>query len=452
LKAEGIRRAGLYWKSILAILVTIVVLAVLAPAPEAETHYPGRIPVVFWHQFAGEWQPIYEGMVERFNKSQTKYEVIPVSVPGDACTTKFLMSSAGGDTPDILLDWDPVLGMWADKGLIRPFDDLMTPDEKREWLARTYPIIKRNSTYHGKIMAMVDGLDLFAIYYRLDHLKEVGVDKNHLPKTMEELVALGKKLDRYDDQHHLRRVGFLPKGFSQYAAAFNGNFNDNGRIVVNNPGNLAAMKFLDETNRRLGYDAVTHFTSSLAADAGPTIPLIAGNFSILYDGEWRVKQVEQYAKDLPYLLAPLPPPKGGRPSASISNPNYLMIPTAAKHPDGAWAFAKFCVGFLYPEDGGRNMGEMGWLPNDPVIARSKSYQEYLKHYPRYKVFVDLMSSPNLEIQPQGQLQKFAMDEMAKADDAVARGSATPEQALKTVDDNLNAERERLRKFGQPAGD
>jgi multiple sugar transport system substrate-binding protein len=420
----------------------------LLPAPPDEARHPGRIQVVFWHGFAGEWQPIYEGMVQRFNASQTKYEVIPVSVPDADLPTKFLLSASGGATPDIFLDWDPVLGLYADKGLIQPFDDIMSPAEKAEFMRRTYPIIKRNSIYRGKIMALIDGLDLYAMYYRADDLKEIGVDEKNLPKTLEEVVALGKKLDRYDSQKRLQRIGYLPVGMVNMAPAFGGKFNRDGRIVVDTPENLAAMKFIGQANAAYGFDAVTRFRSSLQADVGPTMSLIAGNYSIMFDGEWRVKQVAQYKPDLRYWLTPMPPPINGKANASITMPNYLMIPTAAKEPKGAWEFAKFCVGFLHPEDGGRNMGEMGWLPDDPIIATSKSYLAYLRKYPKYKVFVDLMTSPNLEIPPRGPLQAFATEEIVKAEDAVVRGDATAEQALRRVEQALADERKRLRDLGE----
>jgi multiple sugar transport system substrate-binding protein len=387
-------------------------------------------------------------MMARFNASQDKYEVISVSVPPENLTMKFLLSASGGATPDVILDWDSVLGMWSDKGLIRPLEEIMTPAEKKEYLRRTYTIVKRHSIYHGKIMALVDGLDLAAVYYRLDDLKEVGVDENHLPKTLEELVALGKKLDRRDTKGHLRRMGFLPRGFASWVPVFGGHFNEDNQIVVNSPRNLAAMTFLGKASKEYGFDAVTRFSSTLAADTGPTIPLIAGNYSIMFDGEWRIKQVAQYAPKLRYTLAPMPPPKGGKPNACITGPNLLMIPTAAKDPQGAWEFAKFCTGFLHPEDGGRNMGDMGWLPEDPYIAASKSYQDYMRKFPKYKVFVDLMKSPNLEIPPEGPLQGFTVDEFGKAEDAVLRGTMSPEQGIHQIEQHLADEQQRRRDLGE----
>ena len=161
-------------------------------------------------------------------------------------------------------------------------------------------------------------------------------------------------------------------------------------------------------------------------------------------GDWRAHEIN--------VVAPLPPPKGGKSNACNTAPNYLMIPSAAKQAQGAWEFAKFCVGFEHPEDGGRHMGEMGWIPDDPEVAKSQSYQAYLRKYPQFRVFVDLMSSPNLGMFPQGPLQKFVDDELGKADEEVARGSQTPEAALALVEKHMAAEKARLKKLGQPIGE
>jgi multiple sugar transport system substrate-binding protein len=172
----------------------------------------------------------------------------------------------------------------------------------------------------------------------------------------------------------------------------------------------------------------------------------------MFDGEWRVKQVAQYAPETPYCVVPLPAPKGGFVNASISAPNYLLLPTAANNPQGAWEFAKFIVGFLHPEAGGRNMGDMGWLPDDPIVARSHNYQAYLRRYPQYKTFVDLMTSPNLGMPPRGPLQAFAVDQISKAEDAALRGTKTPEDALREVDSSIREEEARQRRLGTLPGD
>src|SRR5512137_1096284 len=59
--------------------------------------YPDRKPVRFWHMWTANWKDVVEDICKRFNESQTEYEVIPLSVPGQASDSKFLLAVAGGD-------------------------------------------------------------------------------------------------------------------------------------------------------------------------------------------------------------------------------------------------------------------------------------------------------------------------------------------------------------------
>jgi multiple sugar transport system substrate-binding protein len=435
------------WKAVLAGVLALASLAVLAPAPEPLAKDPKRQLVLFWHMWSGEWQPVVENICKRFNESQSTYEVIPLQVPATGAESKFLLSAAGGACPDLVSQWNPVLGMWSDRGLIRPIEEVMTPAEKARFLREAYPIMRKHAVYRGKIMALIAGVDVSAVYYRLDHLKEIGLDQNSLPKTLEELVEVGKKLDRFDESGRLRRVGYLPTYYPNYVPSFGGSFNGPHGPILDSPEQRRALGFIVEQEKRLGYDRVTRFTSSLAADTGATAPLIAGNYSIMLDGQWRVKQTKQYAPDLPYCVAPLPPPKGGKPMASSTSANYMVIPRAAKNPKGALAFLKFWIGMDDREAGAQNVADMGWLPYSDQVAKTKNYQRYLAEFPQFRTFVELAASPNLDIPPQGPLQSFMMNEIYKADDAAVRGTLTPVQALERLSQTVQKERARQRRLG-----
>ena len=54
----------------------------------------------------------------------------------------------------------------------------------------------------------------------VDHLKAAGLDANHLPQTLEELMQWGRKLDRYDEHGALIRMGFMPTEFRLFAPVF----------------------------------------------------------------------------------------------------------------------------------------------------------------------------------------------------------------------------------------
>lgn len=437
-----------YIKYGLALALTVGAVLVLAPAGTPVKHYPNREPVYFWHMWSGEWEPIVEQICRRFNESQTQYEVVPLQVPSEGAETKFLLSSAGGSCPDVVCQWNPVLAMWSERGLLRPLDELLTPADRERFLREAYPIILKNSIYKGKIMGLVGSVDLAAVYYRLDHLKQIGIDENHLPKTLEDLVALGRKLDRYDNSGRLQRIGFLPTGLMAYTPSFGGSFNGPRGIALDTPEQLRALNFIATRIQQLGPDNVTRFLASQAADTGMTQPLITGNYSMLLDGQWRVKQTAQYAPDLKYAITPLPPPAGGKPMASMTAANYMLVPRAAHNPAGAMAFLRFWCGMDDREAGARNVADMGWLPYSKKVTDSPTYQAYLKKYPAYQTFVEIMASPNLETAPMGPLQSFVMSEMPKVDDAVNHGAKTPSEALADLKSRFLKEQERQARLGR----
>jgi multiple sugar transport system substrate-binding protein len=434
-------------KAVLAAICVCVAAIFLAPSPPPEQHNPHRIPIRFWHMWSAEWQPVVENICARFNESQTKYEVIPLSIPPIGSEEKFLMSAAGGEPPDLVSQWNPVLGMWVERGLVQPVENFMTAEERARFRKEAFPIIQKYSIYDGKITAVIAGIDVNAVFYRLDDLKEVGVDENHLPKTLEELVELGRKLDRRDPSGHLKRVGFSVVNWENYVPSFGGTFNRNGKMVFNTPQNLKALQFVVNSDKRLGFQDIVRFQASQPADTGVTVPILTGSYSILLDGEWRVKTIKDYSPELNYAIAPLPPPKGGKANASYTAANYMLIPSAAKHPDGAMEFLRFWVGMKDAEEGGRNVAAMGWLPYCQRVADSHSYQDYLAKYPHYRTFVDLVPSTALDIPPQGPLQSYAMDQITQLNDLTSRGTVDPIAAISRISSNMDAEADRQRRLG-----
>jgi multiple sugar transport system substrate-binding protein len=434
-------------KAVLASAFLVAAVAVLAPPPAPLQHNPARKPVYFWHMWSGEYQPVVENICRRFNESQSTYEVIPLQIPANDSQTKFLLSAAGGLAPDLVSQWNPILGMWSDRKLLTPIDELMTPADRDRYLREAYPVMRQHAVYRGRIMALIAGVDVQACFYRLDHLREVGVDENHLPKTLEDVVALGKKLDRYDKDGRLTRIGFLPAYFENYVPSFGGKFNDANGPLLGTKEQRAALRFVTETYKRLGFQNVTRFKSGLPADSETNAPLLAGNFSIVVDGQWRVKQAADFAPNLQYTVAPLPPPAGGLPLASLTGPNYMVIPRSARDPQGALAFLKYWIGMDDREAGGHNVADMGWLPYCDGVAHSKTYQAYLKKYPHFKTFVDLVASPNMAIPPVGPLQTFIMDQIQKVNDSTSDGAKTPDQAMDEMVANVQTEIARQRRLG-----
>lgn len=431
-------------------LLVAACVNLFAQPPKPKHH---RIPVIFWHMWTGEWTSKMDDVVDEFNKSQDKYEVIPLLIPPDGFTgetsSKFLMSVAGGDPPDVMAQWAQAISGWAQDGILQPLDPLMSPEDRQAY-AQCYPVVRKNGWYNGHLYGMVTAFDVYACYYRLDDFQQAGLDPDRFPSTLEDLIATGRKLDKYDSQHNLVRVGFLPQTFTNYVGAYGGGFYDpsTGTTPVDTPQNLEAMTTLVDASKQLGIDKVIRFNSSLNSGDAGNWPFIGDQMSITLDGEWRVEQLADYAPHLQYRIAPLPPPaKGGKPLSSFSMIDYLTIPKGAKNPEGAWEFIKFWSGLDHPERAAKYKAWFCWLPSSPAMAASPEYQKFLHKYPQYQTFVKLAASDNIVATPPVPYQLFLMDRIQDADDYAMRGAISPGAALKRVDAQVKQELNRRKELG-----
>lgn len=414
------------------------------PPPET------RKKVRFWHMWTAEWKDVVDKIAKRFNDSQDAYEVEALSVPTAGADSKFVLGVLGGDPPDVMAQWNPVIPPWADSHLIRPLDDLMTPEEKRIFDAEAYPVVKKLGMYQGKLYGMSIGVNMFGLYYLPDHLKEAGIDPVRPPKTLEELDKWGRKLEKHDKEKNLTRMGWLPSGFQNFSSIFGGGlYNwEKGEVTVDTSANRRAMNYLVSSRKRLGYDAVVRFNSGLnTASFSGGWPFIGGVYSFTYDGQWRVEQLRKYAPHLKYETAPVPPPTGGKSMAGISNGNFMVVPSGAKNPEGAWEFIKFWSGLTDPEEAAEFYTWGGWLPLTPAVARAPIYQKYLKDYPQFKTFVDLMPSENIDVLPPVAYQTFLLDQIGKAEDSAVRGTLSGDQAIESLARLIKDEEERRRRLG-----
>ena len=428
-------------------LVALAVVLLLPGAPSS--HYPERVQVRFWHMWTAEWKGVVERIVDRFNESQDRYEVIPLSVPGTAADSKFLLAVAGGDPPDVMAQWNPVIPKWAESGLLVKLDEMMSPEEWAAFKRTAYPAAQCIGKYKEHLYGVTTGLNAMACYVRLEYLRESGLDPADFPETLEGLLGWAEKLNRFDANGDFTRMGFLPEFFYRYTTGFNGGFYDweKDAVLLNTPENLAALSFLADYWKKLGYERVVRFRSGLTTGIGNVEwPFITGSYAITVDGQWRVEQIARYAPDLEYATFAVPPPVGGQKDFGWVNGNFMIIPEGAKSPEGAWEFIKFWTGLKAPERAAEFYTWGGWLPLCSAIAEAPIYQDYVREHPQFKTFLDLMPSENIEAMPPVPYQVYLWDRIIQADEVATRGTLTPAQALERLEQEAAREVAQRKRF------
>lgn len=428
-------------------LVALFAMPVRQTRESAIRQYPDRIPVRFWHMWSAEWKDVVDKIVDRYNKSQTKYEVIALSVPGSA-DSKFLLGAMGGDPPDVMAQWNPVIPTWAEGQLLTPFEELMSPADRESFERDSYPIVRRVGQYKGKTYGFPIGLQVKGVFYLPDEFEKAGIKE--FPKTWEELVAVSERLTTRDKDGNITRLGFMPGSWGESVSLFGGDFYDfkQNRLTLDNPKNLETLEALVALRKRDGYDAINRYQSGLNSSSfSGGWPFIGGAYAATVDGPWRVEQIGKYAPKLKYATALIPPPAGGLAGAGLGSGNFMIIPTSAKHKQGAWDFVKFWSGMSDPEQAAEFYVWGGWLPPNDKVANAPIYQDYIRKYPQFGTFVRAIGSDNIRAQPPVAYQVFINDTIRKEEDLALRGKITPKQALESVKSQLAVEIVRRKRLG-----
>lgn len=444
------------WKQLAAAvaLVAVVALAYRESAGSRVEIPAGRSEVVFWHFWGGKDRPVVEEICRRFNASQQEFFVRPIAMPGNNLDLKFFLSVAGGDPPDLLNQDDPIVADWAHRGALVPLDELASPEEIDELSQWLFPAAREIGSYEGRMYALCNGLDVRALYYNGDVLKQHGLAP---PRTIAELDRAARVIAPPGDQS-LAQYGYLPdpRRLWSWGIVFGGEFYNpsSGKVTADSPQIVAALDWMASYSRDYGADRVARFRKGDQALPGAAFPLLEGRYAMLMDGQWRVSEiaaVQEAARErgeaVPdYGVVPLPTPPNGNENAGWVNGNFFVVPRGAKNPRGTWAFMRFWSGFGGHEDeAARACTAGGWIPASQRVVEQPRFQQYLTRNPMFRTFVELAGSPNQQPTPAVPGAQYFQDEVIRAAEDTLYRSLPAEQALREatrrIQTRLEAERD-----------
>lgn len=365
---------------------------------------PGRREVVFWHFWGGADRAIVEDVVARFNQSQNEHFVRAIAMPGNNLDLKLFLAVSGGDPPDLINQDDPIMADWASRGALLPLEEVASADEVRrlrDWLV---PAARQLGTYDDRLYALCNGLDIRALYYNKTVLDQFQLAP---PTTLAELDRIGVATTTFDDAGKPQRFGYLPdpRRLWAWGTVFGGDFYDEatGRVTADSEPIVRALDWMTSFRRRYGPASVAAFRQGDQSLPGKSFPLLAGRYTVVMDGQWRVRDIvaaqeEQRRRGQPvteYGVCPLPAPPGGRQRAGWVNGNFFVVPRGARNPDGAWRFMKFWSGFDgFEAEAAETCRAGGWIPVSTRVVRQPRFQSYLAEQPLFARFVELAESPN----------------------------------------------------------
>ncbi|MGN7381961.1 ABC transporter substrate-binding protein [Paenibacillus sp. SAFN-117] len=402
------------------------------PGDPAPGKPEGKITTIsFWHGTKDTEKEGLDKIIKAFNEKNPdiKVEATFIAQQGEGQNEKLLAAIAGGNPPDVAYFDRFEIGSWAARGSLTDLTDRATADNIDSF--DYYPFAKDEATYKDRLYGLPMDTDSRLLYYNKDQFKEVGLDPENPPRTIEELELAAEKLTKKDGKR-FERIGFIPwydQGWIYtWGWSFGGDFydKDTGKVTAEDPKIVEALQWMVDYAKKYNIEDVAAFTDS--AGSAAENPFLTGQLSMTVSGPWRTSGIKLYKPDLNYGVAPIPTPTGDNFTTWAGGWSFI-IPKGAKNEDAAWEFIKFAAG---------KEGQKIYSETTGNLASIKSVNDELhKDDPIMKSFKDIL--PNAHHRPVISAGSLLWNELARARDMAIHEKGTPQELLEAVSKKVNDE-------------
>jgi len=436
---------------VLAALVILFVAALYVDRPYEDSQTPDLVTIRYWEKWTGFEGEALRATVELFNSKKirnAKGQVIRCKVLSVTnVDRKSILAIAGGAPPDLVGFWSQNTHVFADMNALIPLDEYITRDGFD--MSRYIRVYDEGFRHRGQVWCLCTTPASVALHWNKDLFKEAGLDPERPPRTIPELEEFAAKIVRKDPQTgRVTRLGLLPPepGWWNWAWGyfFGGKLNDGlERITADDPGNVAALKWVSTFAERYGREEMLAFRQGFGSFDSPQNAFLSGKVGMVLQGVWMSNFIRFHNPHLNYGCAPFPAAfdTKGEP-VTIAEMDVITLPRGCRHPDEAWEVIKFInsqEGMEYLCGAKENNGGQGKLT--PFKETSPGWVEQHTH-PHLRAFIELAKSRNAVSTPKLAVWMEYRDELSAAFDRVWLGQATPEEALRTVRERIQPKLDR----------
>lgn len=392
----------------------------------------GRTVIDYWEKWTGPEGESIQRVVDRFNQSQDRIWVrrIPVS----DIMNKAMVAIGGGDPPDVLGLYSYNIAQFAESRAAIALEDLAgsggaTSTARRIDPESYVPGVRRLLTHEGRQWAGVNTCYTLGLYYNRALFREVGMDPDRPPRTVNELDAAAERLTARGLGGRIERAGFLPNMPAWWPyfwpTVFGGKLYDaaRNRAVLTDDGSVAAYEWVAGYPKRLGAAASSEFGNSYNRSYHtPQDPFMAERVAMIVQGPWIANFMRLYAPKLDYGCAPVPvaePLYDAEAPLGMLEADVLMIPRGCRHPEAAYEF--LC--FTQTQDVQEQLATEH-AKSSPMREVSAGFAA--SHPNRYvKVHDAIAKSPRVRILPQTRVWQPYADSITSAFEAIWNGADVP---------------------------
>jgi len=377
-----------------------------------------------------------QGLTDEYAKAHPDVNIDAVYAGSYQDTVaKAITASRGGNPPQLSVILSTDMFTLIDEDLIIPFDDYLTSDEDKKWIAGFYPAFMENSQTGGKTYGIPFQRSTPVLYWNKEAFKEAGLDPEKAPATWEEMVEFGKKLVKTDASGNVTQWGVrIPSsGFPYWL--FQGLAIENGVTLANAEGNktnfddpkvIEALQYLVDLSTR---DKV--MAPGIIEWGATPKAFFEGQTAMMWTSTGNLTNVRDNA---PFDFGVGMLPKKMQRGAPTGGGNFYLFKGASD--EQTKAAVEFVKWITAPEQSAKWTMATGYVAPRPETWETDTMKKYAEGFPQVLVARDQLEFAKAELSTyQNQrVVKIFNDALA----AAITGKETPEAALKAAQAQADA--------------
>jgi len=353
-------------------------------------------------------------------------------------TTKALTAAAAGSPPHVAVLLAIDIFTLVEEDVVIPITDVATTAEDATWLDGFYKGFMNDATLDGKIYGVPFQRSTPVLYYNKDAFREAGLDPDSPPATWTEMIEMGKKLTKKDDNGNVVQWGTrIPTLGLGGAWLYGGLVISNGSVLsadngidvaIDTPEALGALEFLTQ----LSSEGVMAPGGISWGDTPKAF--IEGNAATIWTSTGNLAYVNDNA-EFDWGVAFLPGGKG--PGAPVGGGNfYIFKDTSAEEQAAALDFIKFMTA---PENAAKWAIATGYIAPRADTWETPIMKEYAAKLPQALVALDQIQYAKREFATfqRGQVTKFLVEAIESTIDGQTTAAEALAEAQKRADGILN---------------
>jgi sn-glycerol 3-phosphate transport system substrate-binding protein len=361
------------------------------------TSRAGPVQIEIWHSEPAANQDTLKAMIDRFNASQDEVRVTPVYQGNpDDLMTKLMASTGSGQVPAIAELMETSVQRMVDSGFVAPVQDFV--DRENYDLSDLDERSVQSYSVQGKLWGMPFCVDIPLLYYNKVVFREVGLDPERPPQSLEELRDYSQKILKRDGSGNVVRSG-ISIAITLWTEQI---FAQQGDLLVDmnngHDGRATKVLFDDDTGRRFFQWWHDMVDEGLAFNVGRN-PSGADNYLAVatgraamtwgYAGALRslVDALEKGVQGVEIGVGPMAGFADGTGSTLLLPHGLWILNSRPKEEqEAAWKFIKW---FMEPEQQAEWFAGSGQLPVSRSSVELPAAQGVVAQYPFFETALGL---------------------------------------------------------------